>query len=131
MDLAYFDSVQLPHDVRDLENISYGFDRSISSDGYCLSRRISKNRYPLIIQVHGGGWVYGSKDTIYKAYGMALAQKGFAVITLIITGWHQPTVSQISYMTSICFYSLSNSMRNSMHSMLNKCLWSEILPVLI
>jgi acetyl esterase/lipase len=40
-----------------------------------------KEKYPVIIQIHGGGWVYGSKDTIYRAYGMALAQQGFAVIT--------------------------------------------------
>ena len=43
---------------------------------------IQKDSYPIIVHVHGGGWVYGTKDTIYKAYGMALAQKGFAVITL-------------------------------------------------
>jgi acetyl esterase/lipase len=81
MDLAYFESVQLPHDVRVLENISYGFDAQyhLMDIAYPKDKQES---YPLIIQVHGGGWVYGSKDTIYKAYGMALAQKGFAVITL-------------------------------------------------
>jgi acetyl esterase/lipase len=81
MDLAYFHSVQLPEDVRLIENILYGNDPldHLLDIAY---PNITKDRYPVIIHVHGGGWVYGNKDTIYKAYGMALAQKGFAVLTI-------------------------------------------------
>ena len=80
MDLAYFESVQLPPSVI-IKDISYGNDPTnhLMDIAYPVKR---KDSYPIIIQVHGGGWVYGTKDTIYKAYGMALAQKGFAVITL-------------------------------------------------
>jgi acetyl esterase/lipase len=81
MDLAYFESVQLPQDVRLIENVGYGEDPlyNLLDIAYPDTQRDS---YPVIVHVHGGGWVYGTKDTIYKAYGMAMAQKGFAVITL-------------------------------------------------
>ena len=34
---------------------------------------------PVIVSVHGGGWVYGDKDR-YQYYCMDLAQRGFAVV---------------------------------------------------
>ncbi len=35
--------------------------------------------YPIIFNVHGGGWVYGDKE-LYKNYCVALAKQGFCVI---------------------------------------------------
>ena len=34
---------------------------------------------PVIISVHGGGWVYGDKE-VYQFYCMELAKEGFAVV---------------------------------------------------
>lgn len=34
---------------------------------------------PTIVSVHGGGYVYGSKD-VYRRYGMDLARRGFAFV---------------------------------------------------
>ncbi len=34
---------------------------------------------PVIVSVHGGGWVYGDKE-LYQFYCMSLAQQGFAVV---------------------------------------------------
>jgi acetyl esterase/lipase len=34
---------------------------------------------PVIVSVHGGGWVYGDKE-VYQYYCMSLAQRGFAVV---------------------------------------------------
>ena len=34
---------------------------------------------PVIVSVHGGGWVYGDKER-YQYYCMSLAQRGFAVV---------------------------------------------------
>lgn len=34
---------------------------------------------PVIVNVHGGGWVYGDKE-LYQFYCMSLAQRGFAVV---------------------------------------------------
>ena len=38
-----------------------------------------KEKLPIIISFHGGGWVYGDKDR-YQYYCMSLAERGFAVI---------------------------------------------------
>ena len=38
-----------------------------------------EGKLPVIISVHGGGWVYGSKE-VYQFYCMSLAQRGFAVV---------------------------------------------------
>lgn len=80
MDLAYFESVQLPSDVRMITDVTYGEDPVYHRLDIAYPAT-PMDSYPVIVQVHGGGWVYGTKDTIYKAYGMAMAQKGFAVIT--------------------------------------------------
>ena len=34
---------------------------------------------PVIVSIHGGGWVYGSKE-VYQFYCMSLAQRGFTVV---------------------------------------------------
>ncbi|UTH16431.1 alpha/beta hydrolase [Macrococcus epidermidis] len=39
-----------------------------------------KERYPIIVNIHGGGYVYSTKET-YEAYCMTLASHGFAVIS--------------------------------------------------
>jgi acetyl esterase/lipase len=38
------------------------------------------DRLPLIVVVHGGGWIYGDKE-IYHLYAKDLARRGFAVIS--------------------------------------------------
>lgn len=68
-----------PADIERFDNIVYGPDslwnvldvyRPVKSGGRVL---------PVILNVHGGGWVYGTKET-YQFYAMALAQHGFAVV---------------------------------------------------
>lgn len=39
-------------------------------------------KIPVIINVHGGGWVHGSKEGIYERYGVNLARAGFAVLNI-------------------------------------------------
>ena len=36
-------------------------------------------KYSVIVHIHGGGWVYGTKET-YQFYGMSLAKEGFAFV---------------------------------------------------
>ena len=39
----------------------------------------TRSRLPTIVSIHGGGYVYGSKE-IYRRYGMELARHGFAFV---------------------------------------------------
>ena len=41
--------------------------------------RASKKPAPVIVSVHGGGWIYGDKE-LYRFYCMELARRGFAVV---------------------------------------------------
>lgn len=41
--------------------------------------RDTKEQKPAIVNIHGGAWVYGSKE-VYQYYCMGLAQRGFAVV---------------------------------------------------
>lgn len=41
--------------------------------------RYREGKLPVIMIVHGGGWVYGCKE-LYQFYGMELARRGFAVV---------------------------------------------------
>ncbi len=38
-------------------------------------------KLPVILNIHGGGWVYGTKDS-YRPYCLYLAQQGFAVVNM-------------------------------------------------
>lgn len=46
-------------------------------DIYLPKKRTGK--VPVIISIHGGGWVYGTKET-YQFYGLSLAKEGFAFV---------------------------------------------------
>ena len=39
----------------------------------------TRSPLPTIVSIHGGGYVYGSKE-IYRRYGMDLARRGFAFV---------------------------------------------------
>lgn len=67
-----------PADVRRDDDLSYGpygkwnlldLYRPVNAEG----------PLPVIVSVHGGGWVYGTKE-VYQYYCMSLAQQGFAVV---------------------------------------------------
>lgn len=66
-----------PEDVIRSENISYGPHKMNLLDVY---RPVgSAPKLPVIISVHGGGWVYGDKE-LYSHYCVSLAQRGFVVV---------------------------------------------------
>ena len=66
-----------PYTITRCDNIAYGSDEMQVLDVYYPKGTLKK--LPIIISVHGGGWVYGSKE-VYQYYGMFLASLGFAVI---------------------------------------------------
>lgn len=66
-----------PEDIIRFDNIRYGDHERNVLDVYRPKDRAGK--LPVIVSVHGGGWVYGSKE-LMQYYCMSLAQRGFAVI---------------------------------------------------
>lgn len=68
-----------PSDVTAIKNINYAGN----NDKYNLMDiyfpKGTEGKLPVIISIHGGGFVYGTKE-IYKFYGMYLASLGFTVV---------------------------------------------------
>ena len=66
-----------PEDVIRMEDISYGSHKQQELDVY--RPKDVEVKLPVIVSVHGGGWVYGDKK-LYSHYCTCLAQKGFVVV---------------------------------------------------
>ena len=68
----------IPEDVTRFIDLPYGSDEKWQKLDVYRPKDIA-GKLPVIISVHGGGWVYGDKE-LYKFYCMSLAQRGFAVV---------------------------------------------------
>lgn len=68
-----------PEDVIRYDDIPYGDDIQWQILDVYRPRAAEGRPLPVIVSVHGGGWVYGSKE-VYQFYCMSLAQRGFAVV---------------------------------------------------
>ena len=67
-----------PPDIRRFDDIVYGPDTKWNRlDVYRPLE--AEGPLPVIVSLHGGGWVYGDKER-YQYYCMSLAQQGFAVV---------------------------------------------------
>ena len=70
--------IPMPVGVMCRNDISYGpYGRNNLLDVYFPEN--TKGHLPTIVDVHGGGYVYGSKE-LYRRYCMDLARRGFTVI---------------------------------------------------
>ena len=67
-----------PEDIVRFDDIVYGPDAKWQVLDVYRPRDVEE-KLPVIIDVHGGGWVYGDKE-VYQYYCMSLAQRGFAVV---------------------------------------------------
>lgn len=76
LDTARDAGLSTPKDVERFDDIIYD-QRGQTLDVY-RPKGIG-SALPVIVSVHGGGWVYGSKE-VYQFYCMSLAQRGFAVV---------------------------------------------------
>lgn len=76
-------SLSEPHEIRKVCNLSYCESEKQEERKWHLCDiyypKEEKERYPVIVSVHGGGWFYGDKE-LYRFYAMHLAEKGFAVV---------------------------------------------------
>lgn len=69
-----------PENIVRHDNISYGpYGDANLLDIYYTEDTVKKQ--PAIVNIHGGAWVYGSKE-IYQFYCMGLAQRGFTVVNI-------------------------------------------------
>ncbi len=67
-----------PDDICRYDDLVYGADPVWNKlDVY--RPKDQKGKLPVIVNIHGGGWVYGDKE-LYQFYGMSLAQRKFAVV---------------------------------------------------
>jgi acetyl esterase/lipase len=64
--------------VKRFNDISYGDDPKWNLLDVYLPEEVS-GPIPTIINIHGGGWCYGTKET-YQFYGLNWAQRGFAFV---------------------------------------------------
>lgn len=69
-----------PEDIRRFDNIAYGPYGDENLLDIYVQKSVGTPR-PTIVNIHGGGWVYGKKE-IYQFYCMSLAQRGFTVVNI-------------------------------------------------
>ena len=84
--------IPLPLGITECRNISYGSHGKWNLlDVYYPNNTASS--LPTIVSIHGGGYVYGSKE-IYRRYGMDMARRGFAFVNFnyrLAPKWKFPT----------------------------------------
>lgn len=68
-----------PEDIERFDNIRYGVDRKYQLLDVYRPAKEKGRKLPVIVSVHGGAWIYGTKE-VYQFYCMSLAQRGFAVV---------------------------------------------------
>ncbi len=68
-----------PEDIIRYDDILYGTDPHWQVMDVYRPRQEEGKRLPVIVSIHGGGWVYGDKER-YQYYCMDLAQRGFVVV---------------------------------------------------
>ena len=77
-DTARDAGLMTPDGIERFDNISYGVHGKWNLlDVY--RPKDAAEKLPVLVSVHGGGWVYGDKD-VYQYYCMSLAEHGFVVV---------------------------------------------------
>ena len=68
-----------PKEIKSIKDIRYGADEVLNSLDIYYPEEMEDKKLPVIISVHGGAYVYGSKE-LYRFYCANLAKRGFAVV---------------------------------------------------
>jgi acetyl esterase/lipase len=71
--------LKTPDSIQRYDDILYGADTRWQILDVYRPKEADGKMLPVIVSVHGGGWVYGDKET-YQFYCMDLARRGFAVV---------------------------------------------------
>ena len=84
-------TIPLPQGITQCRNISYGSHGKWNLlDVYYPDG--TTEPLPTIVSIHGGGYVYGTKE-LYRRYGMDMARRGFAFVNFnyrLAPKWHFP-----------------------------------------
>lgn len=81
-DEQYYRSATMP------EGVELSVDHAYLQDDEPMHRldiaraENSVGKKPVVIQIHGGGWVYGHKDSYYRYHAMECAKYGYTVLTI-------------------------------------------------
>ena len=68
-----------PKEIKSIKDIRYGLLEVFNSLDIYYPKDRESEKLPVIINVHGGAYVYGSKE-LYRFYCADLAKRGFAVV---------------------------------------------------
>ena len=72
------EGLETPEGIQRFDDILYGVDPNRNRLDVYRPKNTDR-KLPVIISIHGGGWVYGNKH-IMQFYCMSLAEHGFAVV---------------------------------------------------
>lgn len=81
-----------PSSIERYNSIQYGPNPTWNRLDVYRPRQAKGKKLPVIVSVHGGGWVYGDKER-YQYYCMELAKRGFAVVNFtyrLVPEFHFP-----------------------------------------
>jgi len=70
--------LRTPLDIERRDNLTYGPHGKWNLLDVYFPKG-TQGQLPVIVNIHGGGWMYGTKE-VYQFYCMNLAQRGFAVV---------------------------------------------------
>lgn len=73
------EGLRRPEGIERFDDIIYGNDPKWQVLDVYRPKQDKDRILPVIVSVHGGGWVYGDKER-YQYYCMSLAERGFAVV---------------------------------------------------
>lgn len=81
LDYAYFKQAKIPEGCIVSMDHDYRGDHHPMHQLEIIRPEHHDGLLPVIVMIHGGGWVYGHKDSYYRYYAMELAHYGYAVVS--------------------------------------------------
>ena len=78
-----------PEDIKRFDDIPYGADEKWQILDVYRPKSHEGEKLPVIVSIHGGGWVYGSKE-------IACTKKGVPIYTAMITNTLHIQVSMVA-----------------------------------
>ncbi|MBP3887435.1 MAG: alpha/beta hydrolase [Cellulosilyticum sp.] len=77
--------MQVPSDLNMIENISYIEDGLVEHKLDIIYPPKRQEKYPIIINIHGGAFCMNSKEMLYRDYAIKLSRNQFAVVNINYT----------------------------------------------